>query len=108
MAEKIVTGDQVLVIRGKDRGARATVRQNMPREDRLIVEGVNVAKKHQRAIPRVRQAGIIDMEMPMHASKVMLVCPSCDHPTRVGFRVEDGKKVRYCKKCDATIGRPSA
>lgn len=108
MAEKIVTGDQVLVIRGKDRGARATVRQNMPRLDRVIVEGVNVAKKHQRAIPRVRQAGIIDMEMPMHVSKVMLVCPSCDAPTRVGFRVEGENKVRYCKKCDAVIGRPSA
>jgi large subunit ribosomal protein L24 len=108
MAEKILTGDQVLVIRGKDRGARATVRQNMPRQDRVIVEGVNVAKKHQRAIPRVRQAGIIDMEMPMHVSKVMLVCPSCDAPTRVGFRVEGDNKVRYCKKCDAVIGRPSA
>lgn len=108
MAEKIVTGDQVLVIRGKDRGARSTVRQNMPKLDRVIVEGVNVAKKHQRAIPRVRQAGIIDMEMPMHVSKVMLVCPSCDHPTRVGFRTEGENKVRYCKKCDAVIGRPSA
>lgn len=108
MAEKIVTGDQVLVIRGKDRGARATVRQNMPSRDMVIVEGVNVAKKHQRAIPRVRQAGIIDMEMPMHVSKVMLVCPSCDHPTRVGFRPEGDTKVRYCKKCDAVIGRPSS
>ncbi len=108
MAEKIVTGDQILVVRGKDRGARATVRQNMPSRDMVIVEGVNVAKKHQRAIPRVRQAGIIDMEMPMHVSKVMLVCPSCDHPTRVGFRVDGDTKVRYCKKCDAVIGRPSS
>ncbi|TVR75725.1 MAG: 50S ribosomal protein L24 [Sphaerobacteraceae bacterium] len=108
MSEKIVTGDQVLVIRGKDRGARATIRQNMPSQDRVIAEGVNVAKKHQRAIPRVRQAGIIDMEMPMHVSKVMLVCPSCDQPTRVGFRADGDKKVRYCKKCDAVIGRPSA
>ena len=108
MAEKIVTGDQVLVIRGKDRGARATVRQNLPKADQVIVEGVNVAKKHQRAIPRVRQAGIIDVEMPMHVSKVMLVCPSCDSPTRVGFRLDGDRKVRFCKKCDAVIGRPSA
>lgn len=107
MAEKIVTGDQVLVIRGKDRGARGTVRRNMPSQDRVIVEGVNVAKKHQRGIPRVRQAGIIDMEMPMHVSKVMLVCPSCDHPTRVGFRFEGDQKVRFCKKCNTVIERPS-
>ena len=107
MAEKIVTGDEVLVIRGKDRGARGTVRRNMPREDRVVVEGVNIAKKHQRAIPQVRQAGIIDVEMPLHVSKVMLVCPSCDQPTRVGFREEEGEKVRYCKKCDAVIQRPS-
>jgi large subunit ribosomal protein L24 len=108
MAEKIVTGDQVLVIRGKDRGARGNVRQNLPRQDKVIVEGVNVAKKHQRAIPRVRQAGIIDMEMPLHVSKVMLVCPSCDEPTRVGFRFDGDEKVRYCKKCDSVIERPRA
>lgn len=66
MAEKIVTGDEVIVIRGKDRGARGRVRQNLPREDRVIVEGVNIVKKHQRAIPGVRQAGIIEMEAPIH------------------------------------------
>jgi large subunit ribosomal protein L24 len=107
MAEKIVTGDQVLIVRGKDKGLRSRVRQNLPRQDRVIVEGANVAKKHQRAIPRVRQAGIIDLEQPMHVSKVMLVCPTCDKPTRVGFRIEGGDKVRYCKKCDAVIERPA-
>ena len=107
MAEKIVTGDEVLVISGKDKGARGRVRQNLPREDRVIVEGVNIVKKHQRGVPGVRQAGIIQMEAPMHVSKVMLWCPSCHQPTRVGFRVqENGKKVRYCKKCDAVIPQP--
>lgn len=109
MAEKIVTGDEVLVIAGKDRGARGRVRQNMPRVDRVVVEGVNRVKKHQRAIQGVRQAGIIEVEAPLHVSNVMLICPSCSKPTRVGFRrTEDGEKVRYCKKCDAVIARPKA
>jgi large subunit ribosomal protein L24 len=107
VAEKIVTGDEVLVIAGKDKGARGRVRQNMPRVDRVIVEGVNRAKKHQKAIAGVRQAGIIEMEVPLHVSKVMLVCPSCNKPTRVGFRFESpGEKVRYCKKCESVIQRP--
>lgn len=107
MAEKIVTGDEVIVLRGKDRGARGRVRRNLPREDRVIVEGVNIVKKHQRAIPGVRQAGIIEMEAPLHVSKVMLICPHCGKPTRVGFRFsEAGQKVRYCKKCDAVIEKP--
>ncbi|MBX6340949.1 MAG: 50S ribosomal protein L24 [Thermomicrobiaceae bacterium] len=107
MAEKIVTGDPVEVIRGKDRGVRSRVRRNMPREDKVIVEGVNIAKKHQKGIPGVRQAGIIEIEAPMHVSKVMLVCPSCDKATRVGFRFnEAGEKERYCKKCGSTIPYP--
>lgn len=107
MAEKIVSGDEVVVLRGRDKGARGRVRENRPREDRVIVEGVNIVKRHQKGVPGVRQAGIIDLEAPMHASKVMLICPSCNHPTRVGFRVNDeGRKVRYCKRCDATIERP--
>lgn len=109
MAEKIISGDEVLVIAGKDKGVRGRVRQNMPREDRMIIDGVNRIKKHQKAQPGVRQAGIIEMEAPIHASKVMLLCPSCNQPTRVGFRFEDsGEKVRYCKKCDAVIERRSS
>lgn len=107
MAEKIVSGDEVLVIAGKDRGARGRVRQNLPRKDRVIVEGVNRVKKHQKAVPGVQQAGIIEKEAPLSVANVMLVCPSCSAATRVGFRFNDaGKKVRYCKKCDAVVERP--
>jgi large subunit ribosomal protein L24 len=107
MAEKIVTGDDIVVIAGKDKGARGRVRQNMPRRDRLIVEGVNIVKRHQKAVPGAQQAGIIEKEAPLHASNVMLWCPSCNQATRVGFRRnDDGKKVRFCKKCDATIPQP--
>jgi large subunit ribosomal protein L24 len=107
MAEKIVTGDEILVIAGKDKGARARVRQNMPREDKVIVEGVNIVKRHQKAVAGVQQAGIIEKEAPLHVSNVMLWCSSCNQPTRAGFRFdENGKKVRYCKKCDAAIAKP--
>jgi len=107
MALKIVAGDEVVVIAGKDKGARAHVRQNLPRVDKVIVEGVNVVKRHQKAVPGVQQAGIIEKEAPLHVSNVMLWCPSCSNPTRAGFRFdEQGKKIRYCKKCQAEIAKP--
>ena len=107
MAEKIVTGDEVLVIHGKNKGQRGRVRQNMPREDKMLVEGINVVRKHI-ARGRARQAGIVEVEAPLRASKVMLICQTCGEPTRVGFRTTDaGVKVRYCKKCDAEIARPA-
>jgi large subunit ribosomal protein L24 len=105
MAEKILTGDEIIVLRGKNKGERGRVRQNMPREDKLVVEGINIVRKHI-ARGRARQAGIVEVEAPLHASKVMLICPSCQEATRVGFRrTETGEKVRYCKKCDAVINR---
>jgi large subunit ribosomal protein L24 len=105
MAEKIITGDEVIVIHGRNKGARGTVRQNKPKEDRLVVEGVNIVRKHMKR-GRARQAGIVEVEAPLHASKVMLVCPNCGDATRVGFRLDDkGVKERFCKKCDATVPR---
>ncbi|HYI15450.1 MAG TPA: 50S ribosomal protein L24 [Thermomicrobiales bacterium] len=108
MAEKILTGDEIIVLRGRNKGERGRVRQNMPREDKLVVEGVNIVRKHL-ARGRARQAGIIEVEAPLHASKVMLICPECQEATRVGFRrTEAGMKVRFCKKCDAAIGRKAS
>jgi large subunit ribosomal protein L24 len=105
MAEKIITGDEIVVIHGRNKGARGRVRQNMPKEDRLVVEGVNIVRKHLKR-GRARQAGIVEVEAPLYHSKVMLICPSCGEPTRVGFRFkDDGVKVRFCKKCDADIQR---
>jgi large subunit ribosomal protein L24 len=108
MAEKITSGDEVIVLRGRNKGERGRVRQNMPSEDKVIVEGVNIVRKHV-ARGRARQAGIVEVEAPLHASKVMLICPECGAATRVGFRLNDaGAKVRYCKKCDATIARKAS
>ena len=96
--------DTVLVIAGKDKGKKGKVRFAYPKDEKLIVEGVNFIKKHTRATGRVRQAGIIDRESTIHISDVMFLCDKCHHPARIGFRfLEDGKKVRYCKSCKEVI-----
>ncbi len=100
---KIRTGDEVLVTSGRNKGQQGTVRVNLIDEDRVVIEGVNIVKKHIKR-GRARQAGIVEVEAPLHVSNVRLVCPSCNEPTRVGIRRDDeGANERYCKKCDATI-----
>ena len=95
---RIRKGDDIVVITGKDKGRRGTVLRVMP-FDRILVEGVNVAKKHQRPDPnRGVQGGIVDKEMPIHVSNVVLFNPHTKKGDRVGFRVlEDGRKVRFFK-----------
>lgn len=101
---KIKKGDNVLVISGKDRGKSGMVRFAYPREDHLIVEGINFQKKHSRARGTVRQAGIIEREAPISVANVMLVCKRCNKPARLGFRfLEDGRKVRFCRNCREVI-----
>jgi large subunit ribosomal protein L24 len=101
---KIRKNDTVLVTAGKDRGKRGKVRFAYPKKNRVLVEGINFIKKHSRARGQVRQAGIIDLEAPINVSNVMLLCEKCNHPTRVGFTaLEDGKKVRVCRKCKEVI-----
>ena len=101
---KIRKNDTVLVIAGKDRGKKGKVRFAHPKDERLIVEDINFVKKHARATGQARQAGVIELEAPIHVSDVMLLCSRCNHPTRVGFRfLEDGKKVRICRSCHEVI-----
>jgi large subunit ribosomal protein L24 len=105
---KIRTGDTVLVTAGRNKGEQGKVRINVIERDRVVIEGVNIVKKHIKR-GRARQAGIVEVEAPLHVSNVMLVCPSCSQPTRVGVRVDaEGKNYRYCKKCDKPIPRPDA
>jgi large subunit ribosomal protein L24 len=100
---RIHKGDRVRVLQGKDRGKEGVVMRAIPQAGKVIVEGVNVAKKHQKATRATMQGGIIDKDMPMHVSSVALVCPSCG-PTRVGYRfTPDGDKVRRCKKCGGDL-----
>jgi len=100
---KLKKGDRVRVLTGKDRGDDGDVMRVLPKEGKVIVEGVNVAKKHQRALRATMQAGIIDKDMPMPASNVAIVCRNCDKPTRVGYRFEGNNKVRICKKCKGDL-----
>jgi large subunit ribosomal protein L24 len=101
---KIKKEDNVLVIAGKDRGKKGKVRIAYPADERVIVEGVNLIKKHVKAIRDVRQAGIIEREAPVNSSNVMLLCNKCNHPTRVGLHVlQDGSKARVCRVCHEVI-----
>jgi large subunit ribosomal protein L24 len=97
-------GDKVKGIAGKDKGIEGEVLKALPREDRVVVEGVNIIKKHVRPTQDNPQGGIIDREAPIHVSNVMLVCEHCNQATRTGKKIlDDGQKVRYCKKCNETI-----
>jgi large subunit ribosomal protein L24 len=100
---KLRKGDRVRVLTGKDRGDEGEVMRVLPKENKVIVEGVNVAKKHQRALRATMQAGIIDKDMPMQASNVAIICPT-DGATRIGYRFDDqGKKIRICRKCGGDL-----
>ncbi len=107
MAAKIKKGDTVLVVKGdhnRTRGKIGKVIKVFPETNRIIVEDVNKVKKHQRRTSPEQPHGIIEMEAPIHVSNVRLICPNCGNPTRVGFKfLEDGRKVRYCKKCGEVI-----
>ena len=100
---KIKKDDKVVVVSGKDKGKQGKILVADPKGGKVIVEGVNVATKHQKPQGQNQEGGIIKVETPIYASKVQLVCPKCGKATRVGFKLADGKKVRVCKKCGAEI-----
>jgi large subunit ribosomal protein L24 len=101
---KIRKGDRVRVLSGKDKGKEGEVMRSLPREGKVIVDGVNVARKSQRPTRTTQQGGIIDKDMPIQVSNVALVCPACGKPTRVGFTIDkSGQKARVCKKCGGEI-----
>ncbi|CFX04632.1 Ribosomal protein L24 [Syntrophomonas zehnderi OL-4] len=100
----IKKGDIVLVLTGKDAGRKGKVLKAIPAQNRVVVEGINKVKKHQRPTRAIPQGGILQVETPMNVSNVMLVCEKCNQPTRIakGF-LEDGTKVRVCKKCGEVV-----
>ncbi len=100
---KIRKGDNVKIIAGKDRGKTGTVLTAMPTAGSLIIDGLNMFKKRTHPKKQGEKGQTVLVPRPLTASKVMLICSSCKQPTRVGNRVEGAKKVRYCKKCKATI-----
>ena len=100
--QKIRKGDKVVVLAGKDKGRTGTVTQVMPKEDKALVGGINMVKRHQRQ-SQTQEAGIISKEAPIHLSNLGVADPKDGKPTRVGFVEKDGKKVRVAKRSGATI-----
>jgi len=99
-------GDMVKIIAGKDRGHKGRVLRVIPGQGRVVVEGANVVKKHQRRTPKVMQSGIIEKEAPLASANVMLHCSKCDRATRAGRKLlETGRAVRVCKQCGEVIDR---
>ena len=97
---RVKNGDRVVVIAGKDKGKIGNIKKVMPSDNKVVVEGANMVTKAQKPQPMAGiQGGLIKLEAPLDASKVMIVCPACEKPTRIKHDVVDGKKVRVCKKC---------
>ncbi|TQR18923.1 50S ribosomal protein L24 [Psychrobacillus vulpis] len=96
-------GDKVKVISGKDKGKTGVILSAFPKKDRVLVEGVNIVKKHMKPNQANPQGGIVSQEAAIHVSNVMLIDPKTGEPTRVGYKVEDGKKVRVAKKSGEII-----
>ena len=107
LATPIRKNDSVVVTTGKDRGKRGRVLRVVPDKNRLIVEGVNIIKRHTKANPqRNIKGGLVEREAPLHASNVQLVCPECGKPTRLGKKIlGDGRKVRVCRKCEGVVDK---
>jgi len=98
---KIRKGDVVLVVSGNYKGKKGKVREVITKDNRLVVEGINLRKFHKKPRKTGEPGGILEKELPISVSNVKLVCPSCGEPTRVGFMfLENKRKVRYCKKCN--------
>ena len=96
--------DKVVVLSGRDKGKQGEVLRAMPKEGKVVVQGVSVATKHQKARKQGEESSIIKVETPIYACKVMVVCPKCSKPTRIAHKVgADGKKVRVCKHCGAEL-----
>lgn len=94
----VKTGDKVRIIAGKDKGKEGTILKAMPKQNKVIVEGLNIMKKHTRPTGMGQEGGIVETEAPIQVSNVQLIDPKTNEPTRVGYKIEDGKKVRYAKK----------
>lgn len=100
---KIKKDDTVLIISGKDRGKKGKIIRALPKERKVVVEGVNIRKKHIRPRRAGEKGQIVEMPAPIDVSNVMIICPKCGKPTRVGYKIGEKKKYRICKKCSQEI-----
>jgi large subunit ribosomal protein L24 len=100
---KLKVNDQVKILQGKDRGKTGKVIQVFKKEDKIVVEGLNIMKKHVRARKQGEKGQIIELSAPIDFSNAMLICPKCSKPVRVGFKIEGDNKKRWCRKCQTLI-----
>ena len=100
---KIKKGDTVKVLSGNDKGKTGEVLEVIPKTEKIIVKGVNIRKKHVKPKKQGEEGGIIPVECSIHSSKVNVVCSKCGKPARIGYKIENDKKVRICKRCGAKI-----
>lgn len=100
---KIRTGDTVRVITGKDKGKEGNVERIYKKQQKIAIPTLNLFKRHMKKSQEMPQGGIVEVPRPLDVSNVMVVCPSCKKPTRIGYSTESGKKMRVCKKCKAVI-----
>ena len=107
LASPIRKNDNVVVMTGKDRGKRGRVLKVLAEKNRLVVEGVNIIKRHTKPNPQKQiKGGVVEREAPLHASNVQIVCPECSKATRIGRKIlGDGRKVRICSKCEGVVDK---
>ena len=103
MAMNVKKGDTVVVLSGKDKGKQGKVQRTIPSEAKVVVEGINMVTCHVKARRQGEESNIVKREAPLYASKVQVVCPKCNKPTRVAHKIADGKKSRVCKHCGAEL-----
>ncbi len=100
---RVKKNDTVLIISGKYRGRKGKILKAFPKKDKVLIEGINLRKKHQKPKKTGDKGQIIGIPAPIHVSNVKIICPKCKKATRIGYRIEGGEKYRICKKCDKTI-----
>ncbi|PIV10283.1 MAG: 50S ribosomal protein L24 [Candidatus Portnoybacteria bacterium CG03_land_8_20_14_0_80_41_10] len=100
---KIKKGDTVLIISGKDKGKKAKVLESFPEQNKVLIEGINLVRRHRKPRREKEKGQIVELPKPIDLSNVKLVCPKCGQPTRVGYRLTDKGKYRICKKCHQEI-----
>jgi large subunit ribosomal protein L24 len=100
---KIKKGDNVLIIKGKDRGKSGKVIKALPRENKVVIEGLNLVKKHIKPRKQGEKGKIIEIPRPIYVSNVKLICPNCNKATKIGYKIEGEEKFRICKKCQSKI-----
>jgi large subunit ribosomal protein L24 len=100
---KLKKDDKVIVLAGRDKGKTGVITRVMPQITGVVVEGINIAKRHTKPSSKVPRGGILEITKPMPSGKVALICPSCKKPTRVGYQVNNGVKERICRKCSQVV-----